>query len=313
MITKLWELRQKQSLPLSEKISMSKRRIRQWYEHWKGNVYISFSGGKDSTVLLHLVRSIYPDIPAVFVDTGLEYPEIKEFVKTFDNVVILRPKLSFKQVLDKYGYPVVSKRVARQISTLQNPTKRNSATRKLYLTGIKRDGTKSTQFEIPKKWKYLVNAPFKISDKCCDIMKKLPFKEYEKQIGNKGYIGTMANDSSMRQANYLRTGCNVFNGNYIKSMPLSFWNYKNIWDYIKKFKLKYASIYDNGLKNTGCLFCMFGVHLEKGLNRFQLLEKSHPQLYSYCMGKLGIREVLKYIKVKYKQEAKQTKLLEGLK
>jgi len=77
----------RQALPLDLKIGLTKNRIRSWYEHWHGNVYVSFSGGKDSTVLLDLVRQDYPDVPAVFCDTGLEYPEIRDFVKTFDNVV----------------------------------------------------------------------------------------------------------------------------------------------------------------------------------------------------------------------------------
>lgn len=80
-----------------------------------GDVFISFSGGKDSTVLLDIARRIYPDIEAVFSDTGLEYPEIKEFVKTFPNVAIVRPKYSFKQILTKYGYPIISKEVANVV------------------------------------------------------------------------------------------------------------------------------------------------------------------------------------------------------
>ena len=62
----IWELQQMQSLPLSAKVVMTQQRIREWYEHWDGMVYVSFSGGKDSTVLLHLVRDMYPDVPAVF-------------------------------------------------------------------------------------------------------------------------------------------------------------------------------------------------------------------------------------------------------
>ncbi len=95
----MWELQQMQSVPLGIKIRMTQRRIRDWYDHWGGDVYISFSGGKDSTVLLHIARELYPDIPAVFVDTGLEYPEIREFVKSFDNVKILYPEKTFFQVV----------------------------------------------------------------------------------------------------------------------------------------------------------------------------------------------------------------------
>ena len=97
------DLQQMQSLPLSVKISMTKRRIREWYDYWDGQVYISFSGGKDSTVLLHIAREIYPDIEAVFVNNGLEYPEIQSFVKKFDNVKILRTKMRIDEGIKKYG------------------------------------------------------------------------------------------------------------------------------------------------------------------------------------------------------------------
>ena len=97
------DLIQIQNLPLSIKISMTKRRIRDWVNHFGlDGVYISFSGGKDSTVLLTIAREMYPDIKAVFVDTGLEYPEIRQFVQTLDNVDIVRPKMTFKQVCEKY-------------------------------------------------------------------------------------------------------------------------------------------------------------------------------------------------------------------
>ena len=71
------DLTQMQALPLSAKINMTKLRIRAWVDEFGiDGVYVSFSGGKDSTVLLHICREMYPDIKAVFVDTGLEYPEI---------------------------------------------------------------------------------------------------------------------------------------------------------------------------------------------------------------------------------------------
>ena len=107
--TRYWQLQQRQGLDLRVKIELSKKRIRDFYEYFNGEVYISFSGGKDSTVLLHLIRTLYPNIPAVFIDTGLEYPEIREFVRTISNVIWIRPKMPFKEVLEKYGYPIISK------------------------------------------------------------------------------------------------------------------------------------------------------------------------------------------------------------
>ena len=110
------DLYQMQSLPLEAKIQMTKRRIQEWVdEYGEEGVYISFSGGKDSTVLLDIARSIYPDMKAVFVDTGLEYPEIRQFVNTFDNVDILKPKMTFKEVIEKYGYPFIGKEVANNV------------------------------------------------------------------------------------------------------------------------------------------------------------------------------------------------------
>ena len=101
--------------PLERKIRVTQAKIIEWYHHYGGKVAVSFSGGKDSTVLLDLARRAFPDIPAVFVDTGLEYPEIREFVKTVPNVTWLRPEMPFSKVISEYGYPVVSKDVARRV------------------------------------------------------------------------------------------------------------------------------------------------------------------------------------------------------
>ena len=113
----LQELQQKQALPLNVKIKMTENRITEWVDQFGENgVYVSFSGGKDSTVLLDIARRLYPNIKAVFVDTGLEYPEIRQFVKTFENVDIVRPKMTFKDVIEKYGYPFFSKEISECIA-----------------------------------------------------------------------------------------------------------------------------------------------------------------------------------------------------
>ena len=109
---RLEELR---ALPLERKIQISQTRIIEWYNHYHGNVVVSFSGGKDSTVLLHLVRSIFPDVKAVFSNTGLEYPEIQKHVMSIENVDIVRPAMRFDEVISTYGYPLIGKEVAEAI------------------------------------------------------------------------------------------------------------------------------------------------------------------------------------------------------
>ena len=109
----LSELYQLQGLSLNEKIERTQARIRQWVEHWGlEHVYVSFSGGKDSSVLLHIARQMYPNIKAVFLDTSLEFPELRQFVSTFENVEILKPEKNFRQVIEEYGYPILSKEIS---------------------------------------------------------------------------------------------------------------------------------------------------------------------------------------------------------
>ena len=107
------DLQQMQSLPLAAKIQMTKRRIREWVDHYgTDGVYISYSGGKDSGVLMDIARKMFPEITAVYVDTSLEYPEVREFVKLHADVEVLKPKMNFREAIEKYGYPFISKEVA---------------------------------------------------------------------------------------------------------------------------------------------------------------------------------------------------------
>jgi len=280
-----WQLQQRQGQPLEFKEAMTATRIKNFYQKLDGEVYISFSGGKDSTVLLNLVRRIYPDVPAVFVDTGLEYPEIREFVKTIDNVIWLKPKMPFNQVIQKYGYPVISKETAGKIHEIRNTKSEFLLNKRLY-------GDEKGNGKISEKWKFLIDAPFLISDKCCHVMKKEPVKRYEKTTGKSPMVGTMASDSRLRKTSYLKNGCNSFNGRAM-STPMSFWLERDVWDYLRKYSIPYCKIYDMGYERTGCMFCMFGLHLDKKC-RFERMKKTHPQQYKYCMEKLGLSKVIEF-------------------
>lgn len=108
------QLKELQSKPFEEKLAITKARIIEWYEYFGGNVYISFSGGKDSSVLKDIVHSIYPNVPVVFSNTGLEYPEIQAFARKRANKVVT-PKMNFRSVITTYGYPLISKEVSEAI------------------------------------------------------------------------------------------------------------------------------------------------------------------------------------------------------
>lgn len=352
------DLKQMQALPLGSKIAMTKRRIREWYEHWNGQVYVSFSGGKDSTVLKHVVDSMYPDVPAVFVNTGLEYPEIQRFVREVkagkwdcfnENVEILRPEMRFDEVIREYGYPVGSKRIALNIE-YGRKAKNRGDTRKYqeYIHGVrlgKKDGNEYRFMPVPEKLMPLVDSDFKISNRCCDAMKKNPMHKYQAATGRKTILATMACESRQRADVWMKTGCNAFDSKKPRSAPMSFWTEQDILHYIKQFDVPYCPVYGEirikqrkgeeegqlnfidylgcyepediletvGLDRTGCMFCMFGCHLEREPNRFQRMRVTHPKQYAYCIGGgeyvdgiwqpskegLGMGKVLDYIHVKY--------------
>lgn len=392
------DLFQMQSLPLEAKIRMTKQRIKAWYESWTrfeikdektgktrfvtidtrdhsaeppiketeyivsalpGQVYVSFSGGKDSTVLKHIVDSMYDDVPSLFVNTGLEYPEIQKFAMSQKNVITVRPEMRFDEVIKNYGYPVISKEVSSTISGAKNSIKKGVYSHRLCKLGIQRDeygglldngeydyeSTLNKSMYRQDKWRFLLDANFDISSYCCDVMKKKPCKAYEKETGRKAIIGTMAWESQNRRTAWLRHGCNAFESNRPTSQPLSFWTEQDILHYIKKYNVPYCSVYGDivldfnddtpdeqiniidylgeyepedrlkttGCDRTGCIFCMFGCHLEKEPNRFQRLKETHPRQYEYCIGGgemvdgkwqpnkqgLGLGKVIDYIGVKY--------------
>lgn len=333
------ELAQLQSLPLERKIQIAQTRIIEWYQHFSGNVYIAFSGGKDSSVLLHIVRTVYPEVPAIFCDTGLEYPEIRDIALNTPNCTILKPKMNFREVVDTYGFCFPSKDVAQTIYYARKNIEKAKAGKKYNSWTLRRFEGKDMygnnhEFYRTRysKWSFLIDAPFKISDKCCDIMKESPIREYNKQTGRKPFIGLIAQESKRRKNAWLAQGCNNFHSVTQNSRPLSIWTEQDILQYILKYNIHLAKPYGQiiktkkrivdskdpetgtegalsrktktkvieiltttGEKRTGCMFCPIGSHLEK-VNRYQRMQITHPAQYKFCMEKLGIKEFLDYLK-----------------
>ena len=307
------DLKMMQSWSLERKIQVTQTRIIEWYQRNNGKVYVSFSGGKDSTVLLDLVRRIYPDVPAVFIDTGLEYPELREFVRTIQNVTWLKPEMNFRKVIEKYGYPLISKDVSRDVCAARNKPDGKTAQKFIRESDFHK---KYGERWLLERYAYLIHAPFKISNQCCNIMKKRPAHKFDRQSGLVPFIATLAEESGLRRKDWLQYGCNVFDTKHPKSQPMSFWKEQDVLRYLKEYNIPYASVYgeieedsDGRLHTTkcdrtGCVFCGFGCRVEKEPNRFQRLKQTHPKLWNYCMkpwdeGGLGMKEVLDYIGVKY--------------
>lgn len=360
-----------QAMTLHDKIEITKNRISQWKAYWEKkteDVVVSFSGGKDSTVLLNIAREVDPDMRAVFIDTGLEYPEIRSFVKTYDNVDWIKPKLTFKETCQKYGYPFFGKEVANKVRgarkfinavgtnnaddiSLQNlyrggttssieqyeelasmpnaPMRLKCLCGKMKMKQEVDDGTDYSKYNC-KKYEFMLDAPFEISEQCCDVMKKRPIHKYEKDNFCHSITAMMCSESRLRTQKWLKHGCNAFDLNNPQSNPMSFWTEDDVLAYLYLTKIPIASVYGEiiidensddkdeshiifdssifdrplltttGCKRTGCMFCGFGVQMEKSPNRFEIMKETHPKQYEYIMkseeeGGLGYKDKIDWI------------------
>lgn len=271
------------SMPLEAKIVQTKFLIHKAVSTFgEEKCYISYSGGKDSTVLSHIAKQLYPNILHLFANTTNEYPETLKHVQwekneNRTNIITVLPIdtqgdiWTFKKVVETYGYPMFSKRISNAIRTYQHA--RTERTKQNSIDYI------NNNFKKYEKYKELP-----ISDKCCDKLKKEPLRRKAKELGMDCVIlGVLASESYQREKDWLENGCNVFfkfKDNQCK--PLSFWTEEDILEYIEKYQVKISKLYDMGYKRNGCMYCGFGVQLEQPeTNRFKMLKKTHPVQYSY--------------------------------
>ena len=320
-------------MDFGNKIQVTQARIMEWYNRNDKKCYVSFSGGKDSTVLADITAQVCSlfncKLVLWFSDTGLEYPEVREHVKKFPQyledkynieveLIMDYPKdkdgkrITFMDVILTKGYPVITKDISRDVGVAQNNP--NGKTAQKFIKGSDYHKKYGDTWMLDK-WSYLIKAPFHISNQCCSVMKKTPAHKFDKNSGLKPIIGTMACESINRRSQWLKYGCNSFDAKNPASKPMSFWKEQDVLEYIVKYDIPYPLVYGKikqdkngkyfttGLERTGCVFCGFGCHIEKEPNRFQRLKQTHPKLYEYCMkpvedGGLGMREVLEYIGVK---------------
>lgn len=281
----LQELKERQNWPLQKKIDHSLFTIETYLSRTQGMAYVAFSGGKDSTVLLDLVRIIDKTIPAVFVNTGNEYPDIIKFVRHLRdekgyNIQEIRPKMTPREVWEKYGFPLISKAQAEYINRFKkNPEyavrQQAKAAERGWSFG-----------KVSDRWKFLISEPYGVSNECCSILKKAPSKKYALETGRHPIIGTMASESDLRRTEYISRGsCNTFGEKAregYRSTPLAIWLDSDIWGYIKERKLEICNVYYRGCKRTGCVGCGFGCYAKED-RRFNILYALYPKYYEMIM------------------------------
>lgn len=206
------EFKERQNWNLYQKIDHAVGTMERFLSETNGRAFISFSGGKDSTVLLDIARRfIDRKFLGVFSNTGNEYPETVKFVRSFDNLTIIHPQMRVKEVLAKYGFPLISKEQSQYIRQARNT--KSEKLRDIRLNGKPiKSGKGGIGGKISEKWKFVIQAPFEVSEMCCYKLKKEPFELYHKQTGLNPIIGTTAEESRLRLQKYLKTGCNNFDG-----------------------------------------------------------------------------------------------------
>lgn len=235
------------------------------------NFAISFSGGKDSTVLHHLIDMALPknNIPRVYCNTGIELKMIQDFVTELwcndDRIVTIRPKRNIRETLNEYGYPFKSKEHAAVLEHYQKVHDIESS------KWVYKYLNKGNSFACPEKLKYQFTPEFniKISAQCCNKLKEEPLYDWLKNNNKKYWIlGIMGDEGGRRMS----AKCLRFSGKKLKTFnPLVAVDKK--WEdwFINEYDIKICNIYKPpfNFDRTGCKGCPFNPHLQKDLDTLE--------------------------------------------
>jgi len=322
------ELKRRQELDLITKILYTKSRVYSFLKQVEG--YLSFSGGRDSTILSHIIRTDfikeYPEVlqglgetfeegsflsetfnvPHVFINTGVEWASIVKFVRDLEGIELIeiKPKLSFFEVVKQYGYPVISKEVASYINDVKK-TNSNKLLQK-WLDGEKRGAYVSGK--VPDVYSGFLkeSAPI-IGSKCCQKLKKDPAHAYEKASGRRPILAIMADESRLR-AQTAKNGCIFEKTSGLVCNPMIFWTHEDIELYMELFKPAVCELYTKyGFERTGCIGCLFGCQTkEKADEKLEVFKRLRPNQYQWYLEN-GMQDVLNYLEVNDKM-SKEEKL-----
>lgn len=302
-----------QELPYTVKVKRAEIRAFEYIEKLEEmglNAHVSV-GGLDSIVLLLFLRKIGIDIPAISV-SALEDKSIQEIHKQL-GVERISPGKSKVQVLNECGFPVISKKIAGKIDTLQHPTERNKTVRHAIITGeCGKQGhyAKNSRMKMPQKWLELFAgyenenegvsyqiAPFLVSNKCCLYMKEQPCDKWAKEHNSRPFLGLMASEGGQREEALIEHGCNYFGKTVIRSAPFTPFLRQDLLQLALDLNVPVPEIYgtikrkeDGTLyttkaQRTGCSMCGFGIHLEKRPHRFDQLYERNPEEWEFWMYK----------------------------
>lgn len=246
------------------------------------NFYLSFSGGKDSTVLSELLDMAIPDnkIPRVYANTGIELNIVRDFVfdmaKNDSRVEVVKPSVPIKKMLEQDGYPFKSKEHSYYVSVYQKNGENAKTVQRYLCPAESRAG-----WGCPKVLKYQFRDDFdlKLSDKCCDNLKKQPLKNWEKKNNKRiSIVGIRREEGGQRN----RAKCLAFTGGQLKQFhPLSV--VTDEWEdwFIDKFGIELCEIYKEpyNFKRTGCKGCPFALDLQHELD---VLQEFFPNERKQC-------------------------------